>query len=445
MHTVEFGKHITKSLWGLADKALPVAYGLAYVYLVIRVLPEEEFGNFVLLQEIFLIISGLATALALQPMLKFASEEGSDSSSIVVVGILLNLGFVIVSSAAVVAARDLLGDILHAPTLAPLLLYVPVMLLASFIRNIALVLLQTRFGISRIFWVDALHFLGTPILVWVYSRMHLFDSAKDLVLINIISLSASSVLGLILTWSMIRWTARPTADDVRRTWKYGVYSLGGNVSYLVYSKADTFILSAFTGPVQVAVYSSAKIFTRIFEMVTQVIQMFLLPGVSLLASRRDHGNLKAVVEKSILFSGVGMLFIMIPMLLLAGPLVNILYDGRYPDAVLILQIFMVMSLAVPAFAIGSNVLMGLGEVRASFVLGMQMLVVSIVVYLLTIPLWGAIGAAVGVVVASYVMAWIALERVRHHVPFTIPEVLTRWRDIRVFVRSQFRKLTRHRT
>ena len=104
----------------------------------------------------------------------------------------------------------------------------------------------------------------------------------------------------------------------------------------------------------------------------------------------------------------------------------------------------IRTIAVPAFAIGSNVLMGLGEVRASFVLGVQMLVVSVVAYLLTIPLWGAIGAAVGVVVATYVMSWIALERVRHHVPFTIPEVLTRWRDIRVFVRSQLRKLTRHR-
>jgi len=220
---MEFGKHITKSLWGLADKALPVAYGLAYVYLVIRVLPEEEFGNFVLLQEIFLIISGLATALALQPMLKFASEAGKDSSPIVIVGILLNLAFVILSSVAVVVTRNVLGDVLHAPTLAPLLLYVPAMLGASFIRNIALVLLQTRFGISRIFWVDALHFLGTPVLVWVYSRMHLFDSAKDLILINIISLSASSLLGLILTWSIVRWNARPTAGDFRRTWEYGSY------------------------------------------------------------------------------------------------------------------------------------------------------------------------------------------------------------------------------
>jgi O-antigen/teichoic acid export membrane protein len=439
---VEFGKHITKSLWGLADKALPVVYGFAYVVLVIRVLPEEEFSNFVLLQEVFLILSGLATALALQPMLKFASEDARDSSAIIIVGVLFNLALFLLASVVIVAVRNPLGSLLHAPTLAPLLLYIPAMLLASFIRNVALVLLQTRFGISKIFWVDALHFLGTPFMVWIYSRMHLFDSAEDLVFINIISLSASSLLGLILTWSMFRWNARPTANDLRRTWEYGRFSLGGNVSYLVYSKADTFILSAFTGPAQVAIYSSAKVFTRIFEMVTQIMQMFLLPGVSFLASRKEWANLKAVVEKSILFSGVVMLIVMIPLVLLSGPLVHIVYGGRYPDAVLILQIFMLMSLAVPPFAIVSNVLMGLGEARASFELGVQMLVVSLVAYLVLIPWFGAVGAAVGVVVASYVMAWVALGCVRRYVPFTVQEVLTRSRDIHVFVRSQFQRLTR---
>jgi O-antigen/teichoic acid export membrane protein len=152
--------------------------------------------------------------------------------------------------------------------------------------------LQTRFAISKIFWVDALHFLCTPVMVWIYSRMHLFDSAEDLVYINIISLSASSLLGLLLTWTFFRWNNRPTAEDFRRTWAYGKYTLGGNVSYLIYSRADTFILSAFTGPAQVALYSAAKVFTRIFDMVTQIIQ-FLLPGVSLLASRKQWSDLKS--------------------------------------------------------------------------------------------------------------------------------------------------------
>ena len=430
---MEFGKHIGKSLWGAADKGLPVVYGFGYVLLVIRVLPEEEFGNFVLLQEIFLILSGLATAVALSPMLKFASEESSDPAGIIGAGMLLNIGFTIVSSLVIVLFRTPMSIVLHAPALAPLLLYIPAMMVASLIRNVALVLLQTRFGIARIFWVDAVHFLGAPLLVWIYSRMHLFDTAEDLIMINILSLSASSLLGLALSWRLFRWRLLPHRDEMRRMWEYGKYSLGGNASYLVYSRADTFILSAFTGPAQVAVYNSAKIFTRIFDMATQIIQMFMLPGVSLLASRGERATMKIVVEKSTLFATIGMVPVSLGMIFFAGPMVGIIYGGRYPDAVLLLQIFGLMAIAVPAFAIGSNVLMGLGEARSSFVLGIQLLVVSLAVYLVTIPWLGAAGAALGVVIASFVMAWIALRRVQQFIPFTTREVLQRYKDIRAFV------------
>ena len=71
---MELGRYLGKGIWGLADKVLPVFYGVAFVVLVIRVLPEREFGNFILIQEIFLIISGLAQGFALQPLLKFAAE-----------------------------------------------------------------------------------------------------------------------------------------------------------------------------------------------------------------------------------------------------------------------------------------------------------------------------------------------------------------------------------
>lgn len=440
---LELAKHLTKSLWGLADKALPVVYGIGYVYLVIRVLPEEEFGNFVLLQEVFLIVSSLAAALALQPLLKFAAEDTKDTGEIITISLLLNFFFVLLASGALVLLRHPLSAMMNAPTLAPLFLQLPALMAASFIRNFALILLQSRFLIGRVFWVDAVHFLGAPVLVWVYSRMHLFNSAMDLVNITIVSLSASSLLALILTWSLFRWNVHPTVQEFRRVSNYGLFSLGGVLSYVVYSKADTFILSAFTGPAQVAVYTSAKIFTRIFDMSTQIIQMFILPGASLLVSRGDHSNLKTVVEKSLLFSTIGMLPIMIPLILFSGPLINLIYGGRYPDAVLILQVFGLMALTIPAFAIGSNVLMGIGEARASFVLGIQTLIVSVAAYSVAIPWLGALGAAIGVVLSSFVMAGLALKLVKLHVPFTLREVLLRWKDILMFVRSRGRRILKH--
>jgi O-antigen/teichoic acid export membrane protein len=433
---VELGKHLGKGIWGLADKALPVVYGFGYVLLVIRVLPEEEFGNFVLLQEVFLIISGLATAFALQPLLKYAAEDQVDIASVVTTALWMNLAFILVSSAAVVALSGPVGVILHSPSLSPLLLYVPAMLAASFIRNFTLFLLQTRFRIQEVFWVDAVHFLGAPLLVWVYSRMHFFDSALDLVVINIISLSASSLTGLALARSMIRFTVSPHLEDQRKMWKYGTYSLGGIVSYLAYTKADTFILAAFTGPIQVAVYNSAKVFTRVYDMANQVVQMFVLPAVSRLSSQGEFQRLKALVEKAIMFSTVGMIPVFL--LLLLGPslLVQILYSGRYAGAIPILQVLSLLSLVIPLLAVGSNTLLGLGHARLNFLIGLQMLAISIAAYFVLVPRLGPIGAAIGYVVATYIITWITTLKLHQLQPLSARAVLSRLNDITHFLKSR---------
>lgn len=267
---MEIGKHLRAGLWGVADKMLAVVYGLGYVWLVIRVLPEEEFGNFVLVQEIFLVISGLATAFALQPLLKFSAEDDADLSGIVSAALWLNAGFIAAASIVVVTLSAPAGAVLNSPSLPPLLWYVPAMLAASFARNFTMTLLQAKFRIREVFWMDAVHFLGAPFLVWVVSRLHAFDTALDLIVINLASLSGSSLTGLWFARRMARVTLRPPRQAVRRVWDYGKYTLGGIVSSQFSMRADSFILSAFTGPIQVAVYNSAKVFVRLYEMAAQI-------------------------------------------------------------------------------------------------------------------------------------------------------------------------------
>ena len=433
---MEFAKYLKQGIWGLADKALPVFYGLAYVVLVIRVLPEEEFGNFVLIQEIFLIVSALATGFALQPLLKFAAELGAKHREVVGAAFLMNLLFIVLSSILIVLFSHPAGTILNSRGLTPLMLYVPAMLAASFVRNFALILLQTRFMIKEIFWTDAAHFVGAPILIWVYSRMHLFDSALDLIVINVISLSVSSVIGLLCSRSLLTMTLRPRMEEMQKMWNYGKYSLGGIVSYLVYSKADTFILSGFTGPVQVAVYNSAKVFTRVFDMVSQIVQMFVLPAASRLSSLKDSRSLKVMTEKSILFATVGMLPVFVLFLIAPGLMVNVLYSGRYAGAVPILQVFSLLSFVIPTVAVGSSVLMGLGEAKLGFIIGLEMLVASIAAYLVFIPWLGEMGAAIGFVVASFITTWLTFAGMNRVVPVTVGEVLRRINDIRAFIRSR---------
>ncbi|MGA9119870.1 MAG: oligosaccharide flippase family protein [Bacteroidota bacterium] len=437
---MEFGKHLGKGVWGLADKALPVVYGLGYVLLVIRVLPEEEFGNWTLLQEIFLLLSGLVTAFALNPLLKFAAEEPEESRETVTVAIGMQTGFTVLAAVVILGFRTEISAILHSYRLSALLAYLPAMLAASFARNLSLVLLQARFRVRELFFTDAVHFLGAPFLTWVWSRMHQFDAAMDLVYINIISLTCSSLLGIAFTWRSLYLTRRLSREVIRKIWNYGSFSLGGVVSSLFTGRADSFLLAAFTGPIEVAAYNSVKIFTRAYDMVSQVVQMFLLPAASQLSSRQEKSSLKIVVEKSLLFSAVGMVPVMAAFLFLAGPLVHIVYQGKYLEAVPQLQLFGLMALFVPATAIASSVLLGIGEARAGFVIGLEALTGSLVFYIILIPLFGVTGATGGYVLSAVLVAFLSLHRMIDHVPITSSEVMRRWRDISIFVQRSVGKL-----
>ncbi len=433
---MEIGKHLSKGIWGLADKALPVFYGIGYVLLVIRVLPEEEFGNFVLIQEIFLIVSGLATAFALQPLVKFCSEAEADDRSNISASLLFNGAFTVAASLPFLAGAETLSRLLNSPSLAPLMVFVPAMLAASFLRNFTLALLQAKFRIQEVFWTDAAHFLGAPFLTWVVSRMHLFSTARDLILINIVSLSASSVLGWILSRGLISVTLRPGRAVMERMWEYGKYSVGGIISYLGYTKADTFIVSMVGGPIQVAVYNSAKVFVRVYEMVAQVVQLFLLPATSRLSSKGEWPSLKALVEKSILFFTIAMAPVFILFLFLPSVWLTILYQGKYAGAIPLLQIFSFLSFIVPLMSIESNVLMGIGEVRANFVVGLQMLCLAIASYAIMIPLWGTPGAALAYLLTTCVVAWLFVVRANKFVPISFGGVFRRQRDLRHFIQSR---------
>jgi O-antigen/teichoic acid export membrane protein len=430
---MELGKYLGKGLWGLADKVLPVVYGLGYVLLVIRVLPEEEFGNFVLVQEVFLVISGLSTAFALQPMLKFAAEKDSNFVEIARAGMVLNLLFTLGAALLIIACSVPLAALFNSPGLRVLLLFVPIMLVASFIRNVALVALQAQFRIREVFLIDAVHFLGAPLLTWAYSRIEVFDSALELVYINIISLSASSLIGLVLARQLMALRGGPLRPVLSRLWHFGKFAIGGAASQMLYTRIDSFVLAAFSGPIAVAVYNAAKIVTRVFEMLNQVVQMFVLPATSRLSNEGKTAWLRSMIEKVLFATVAGMMPVAVVLFGGAWAIVHILYGQRYQDAALLLQIFALLSFSTPFLAVAWNALMGLGEAKASFNLGMIMMGVALLLYTLFIPFWGARGAAIAYVLATAAIAILSMAMLHRRVPVSLRGTASRWRDVRSFV------------
>src|SRR5690242_17351408 len=94
---MQFGKHIGKRIWAFADRALPAIYGIGFIFLVVRVLPEKEFGAYGVVWATFTIVTALGYSLAFQPLVKFAAETDRDEPYIIASLIIGILYFCIVS------------------------------------------------------------------------------------------------------------------------------------------------------------------------------------------------------------------------------------------------------------------------------------------------------------------------------------------------------------
>lgn len=435
---VRLSDHLGKGIWGTADKALPVVYGIGYVLLVIRTLPEAELGTFALIQTLFLLATGVANGFPLQPLLKFASERRDDVRELVSTAFLLNLGIIALFALLAVLVRGLLADILRAPALEQLLLLFPAMLAASFLRNFMLILLQTRYRIRQVFWMDAVHFLGSVLLIGVWQATGVFDSAEDLVVISLLSLGASSIAGYAVGRDLLAITWRPSVQHITLFWGYGKYVLGGILNYLLYANADYMVLSAAAGPAQVGIYSAVKTLVRVYDTMAQVIQMFILPATSRLASLGDMAALRVLTEKAICFGTLALLPVFIVFLAAAGPLMSVISAGRFVEAAPLLQLFGVLSFTTAATGVASNVLLGLGRSREGFLLSVVLLVSSTAFYLFLVPRWGALGATIGYLAAAVLLMVMTVRTVQRHVPFTIRDVAARVGDVTEYARARWR-------
>lgn len=435
---MEFGKHIGKGLWAFADKTLPVIYGIGFVFLVIRVLPESEYGAFVVIQAIFTLFTSIGTAFAIQPLIKFASET-EDYGSIFSVSFAFYLAFLLIASALIITVQKPLALLLepsHAAQLQDLMWLVPLLFLSSCFKSLALGILQTRFHVQKIFWIDATFFLGCIVGFYFVGRIKMLGSAKELILITAVMHLLSSIVAFVVSKNLLQLKHRPSRETFSKVWHFGKFSFASSVSFAVFAQLDVFLLSSLAGVVHVAVYSAAKIFTRVFDVFNQVVQLFVIPATARLNARGEATSLQVMTEKSIWFSTLVLLPLLALFLFGSDLLISFFYKGRYAEAVLPLRILSLLALTTPWHSVLSSILVGMGKVREGLHIGWLFIAASVVLYFLLIPRLGAVGAATATVAGSIVLSVSIGLFVNKFIPIHIGRVIGRTSDITNFVRQQ---------
>jgi O-antigen/teichoic acid export membrane protein len=436
---MEFGRHLDKGFWALADKSLPALYGIGSLFLVVRILPEQEYGAFVIIQTILLLTLNVGQALAFQPLTKYAAQE-EDRRPYVWSSLLLGGSYAVVASIILIAGADILVAILaggkhtNLGSLFPLL---PFLLVTGTARSFVLSLLQADYRIRAIFVVDACYFVGVLAFVGVAIAAGKFTSAQDALQLLLLAQTISSVVGLFIVAKELRGRFLPHRQALRDTWGYGKYSVATSVFYSFFTQADVFVISSFSGITFVASYNAAKVLTRTFDVFNQIITLFLIPFSARHYAQGNTPQLVTVAEKSICFSLVGLLPVMTVMVLFPDWLLAFLYGGKYVDAAFYVRVFGLLAFTVPWTAVASSYMAGMGKVKEALLFGVILMVTSGVLYVAATIAWGPHGTVMAVVASSFIFAVILILYLRTEVPLRLTRVALRIADILSFLRSRW--------
>ncbi|MCO6488826.1 MAG: oligosaccharide flippase family protein, partial [Phaeodactylibacter sp.] len=379
--------------------------GLAFVSFLalIRMMPEYEFGVWVLFLTITSFAEMARVGLTQNAVVKFCVEQREAYGEVLTAGFFLNTASSLLLSLLLLLAGIPLGYLWSAPELMGLLWWYPAFALlhgaARFIDNV-----QMAHGdFKGIFWSKlafGLVFLASIFLLRAWKGE---VPLRALPALQVLASLPSLGVALLYRTDYLK-PGRLEWGWVRRLFHFGKYVLGTNFSSMFFSKLDIMMVGAFLHPMAVAVYNVAARITNYMEIPMSGVAQVAYPRLAAANKEWGKGQVAHLYERM-----VGLLLAMLlPMAVLvlglARPIVVFLAGEAYADAAPLLNILVVAVLAKPWGRLFGITLDAIGRPRLNFVMLLLALALNGALNLAFIPLWGVTGAAL----ASLASMWCLL-------------------------------------
>jgi O-antigen/teichoic acid export membrane protein len=437
---MQLSDHLAKSTWAFLDKVLPLVYGVGMVLIGIRILPKEEYGVFVIIQSLFYLLLNLAQHSLTRPMIKLVSaDEKNMQWALPITTYAIYLWFIAGMLVFTLLAEPI-GQLLNVENFNR---YIGILWLLSFTflpKTIILPFLGSQLRTFQIFLLNAIYFLGSLLGLLLYWHLQILDTAKDIFVINIIAASLSSLLGVALIARIIiriRW--RIQWDRIHEMTSFGKYTFGYGLSRIAYQQADTYIIAALMGPVEVALYNAAKTFLRLYNVIAQAISTLIFPVMSKLQARNRKAELQQVFEKGVCFYSLILFPVNILLIFLAKYIFIFAYGDKYPGAVPIFQILILGTFFHPLASIGNSAVLGLNKPNYQFWLTLVTSGINIGMNFLLIPIYKSLGAAIGASAALVLDGFLLYFLIKREIPVTVGGIAKRTGDAWRFARQYLSK------
>lgn len=374
--------------------------GLLTVFIIIRGIPQYEFGLLTLFNTFDMGILALSGGLVFQAMQKYAAEsQGVKLQELVSNSVFLYTVLSFIPAVIVSLSGPLIAKSLNAPGLSALLALLPIYVVSQWGRKVAYYLLLAKEKVFEVFLLDLVPLIVTAFLVFSLFVGGQLNSAKVVIVIRIIANLAAGILSLSLIARLVRFKWTLSRGWLSKLLDFGKYTIGTTLGTIIYSRIDTVMITYFFDPITLALYSSARGIAEFFKNVAQAANMIVLPRAANLFSKGDTRGVEDIYFKGLAYSVALVVPISAVLLLMPEFILQLAYKGKYDESADILRIFALCALLSPLGSIGSSIAGGVGKPQLTFLAMSTSVATNILLNLVLIPRYAAVGAAIATLVS----------------------------------------------
>ena len=332
----------------LANNGLVAVFAFLSFILLVRMVPQETFGEWILFITASNFLDMLRFGITRTAIIRFLSGANENEEKKLIgsnnfINLISTAGLAFITFIIYITYRDSLKD----SGFLMFFQWYPVLAFFTLTFNNAQSILQAQMKFDKMLWLRMIN-VGSFMIFLLVNLYFAFD-IQIILLVYLITNFVSSLFASFNNWDGIKYTFLFDRKTNRTVLDFGKYTTGTLIGSNLLKSSDTFIigLSPFLGTLGVALYSIPLKLTEIIEIPLRSFTATAFPEMSRASLAKNYDEVKSVFYKN----AGGMTLLMIPVMVVsfvfAEEFVTILGGKDYAITANIFRMFCIYGMLLP--------------------------------------------------------------------------------------------------
>lgn len=339
-------------MYAIADRFVALLFGFGSIYLLLRLLSKEDFGEWALFITVTALVEVARNGLIQNALIKYlSSTDNAQHSQINTASLVLNLLLTAISVISLWTLAPVFSHIWAAKQLSSLFQVYSLTTLVLVPFSQSLFLQQSNLDFKAIFWSNFVRQGVFFVYVALCFALHRPISLFNLAIWQVWGAVGGTVVAYWLAQNYWQLSLHIDWRWVNRLFQFGKYVLGTNLAAMIYKSVDKMMLGAILPTkAPVAAYDVAIRINNLNEVPTLSLAAMLFPESAKRAHQQGNNSVGQLYEQSV---GI-MLALVVPgviaICLFPELIIRLTAGTKYLDTVNILRLTSLYTLFLP-FAI----------------------------------------------------------------------------------------------